>query len=617
MAKGAYSIDLLAESMDRYIKTHSTLVPEYEKIHQLRLMDLEAEKAINQATDPKIKRELLAIQDEITAATSKDAKMSEYELTYLRQKLELKQAEAALEDAQKAKTQVSLTRDNEGNFGYVYTADDNNVADAEKNYSDKIYEMQKANAEYIQDLQNQLVTAEQEYYQKMQEISTNMALSPEARKAQMASIDEDYNTLHEALTNQLATALTAGNDIYGQYSDQYAEITGDITAQNLEHVGSFEETLLSIKTGFASWDEYTATWKSSHEAYFGEAVSVLDNFASVNEATFTAAGTTMKEFSEGADEQLKSYTAITGEAVESTGELKSAIEQLGEEAASQFDSILEKLEEIENPFLGYLGTMEKAAQNLADALIEVQEQMMAVQALEQATVTQRQTRRDKRRTTKTKPTPQKKAQKDIGKKNRRTGRYTRRTLVVKQSNLRRALRKLDARKSKAALTRKEERRALSDYKRANKIKSRARLTQRQKDAAYKKAAKTKVKELLNSYKKVVVHYDTGGYTGEWSGNEGRLAVLHSKELILNQSDTQNLLSAVNMIRGISERIDLNALAQSGALSNRFSSGINGVSSGTLEQDVHITAEFPNATDRNEITEAFNNIIGLAAQYANK
>ena len=616
MAKGAYSIDLLAESMDRYIKTHSTLVPEYEKIHQLRLMDLEAEKAINQATDPKIKRELLAIQDEITAATSKDAKMSEYELTYLRQKLELKQAEAALEDAQKAKTQVSLTRDNEGNFGYVYTADDSNVADAEKNYSDKIYEMQKANAEYIQDLQNQLVTAEQEYYQKMQEISTNMALSPEARKAQMASIDADYNTLHEALTNQLAMALTAGNDIYGQYSDQYAEITGDITAQNLEHVGSFEETLLSIKTGFASWDEYTATWKSSHETYFGEAVSVLDNFASVNETTFQAAGTTMKEFSEGADEQLKSYTTSTGEAVESTDELKSAIEQLGEEAASQFDGMLQKLSEIEEPFLGYLGSMEEAAQNLADALVEVQEQMMEVQALEQeAAAAPRQTRRDNRRTRKT--TPQKKEKKDIGKKNRRTGRYTRNTLVVKQSNLRRALRKLDARKSKAALNRKEERRALSDYKRANRIKRGARLTQRQKDAAYKKAAKTKVKDLLNSYKKVVVHYDTGGYTGEWSGNEGRLAVLHSKELILNQSDTQNLLSAVNMIRGISERIDLNALAQSGALSNGFSSGINGVSSGTLEQDVHITAEFPNATDRNEITEAFNNIIGLAAQYANK
>jgi hypothetical protein len=40
-------------------------------------------------------------------------------------------AKIALEEAQNAKTTVRLQRDNEGNFGYVYTADQNLVADAE------------------------------------------------------------------------------------------------------------------------------------------------------------------------------------------------------------------------------------------------------------------------------------------------------------------------------------------------------------------------------------------------------------------------------------------------------------------------------------------------------
>jgi len=62
-----------------------------------------------------------------------------------------------MDDAQKAKTQVSLTRDNEGNFGYVYTADEGNVAEAEKNYEDKIYEMRKSNAEYINQVEADLV----------------------------------------------------------------------------------------------------------------------------------------------------------------------------------------------------------------------------------------------------------------------------------------------------------------------------------------------------------------------------------------------------------------------------------------------------------------------------
>jgi hypothetical protein len=39
-------------------------------------------------------------------------------------------AEIALEEAQNAKSTVRLQRDAEGNFGYVYTADANQVADA-------------------------------------------------------------------------------------------------------------------------------------------------------------------------------------------------------------------------------------------------------------------------------------------------------------------------------------------------------------------------------------------------------------------------------------------------------------------------------------------------------
>ena len=39
--------------------------------------------------------------------------------------------------------------------------------------------------------------------------------------------------------------------------------------------------------------------------------------------------------------------------------------------------------------------------------------------------------------------------------------------------------------------------------------------------------------------------------------------------------------------------------------------------GVLEQQVTITAEFPNATDKDQILDAFDNVINLAAQYANR
>jgi hypothetical protein len=44
-------------------------------------------------------------------------------------------------------------------------------------------------------------------------------------------------------------------------------------------------------------------------------------------------------------------------------------------------------------------------------------------------------------------------------------------------------------------------------------------------------------------------FDTGGYTGEW-GSDGRLALLHQKELVLNADDTSKFLSAIEIVRNI-------------------------------------------------------------------
>ena len=47
--------------------------------------------------------------------------------------------------------------------------------------------------------------------------------------------------------------------------------------------------------------------------------------------------------------------------------------------------------------------------------------------------------------------------------------------------------------------------------------------------------------------------DTGGYTGEW-GKEGRWALLHEKELVLNKNDTANILDAVKISRSVDDKI---------------------------------------------------------------
>ena len=116
----------------------------------------------------------------------------------------------------------------------------------------------------------------------------------------------------------------------------------------------------------------------------------------------------------------------------------------------------------------------------------------------------------------------------------------------------------------------------------------------------------------------LIGYDTGGYTGSWSdGNSdaknGKLAYLHQKELVLNAADTENILKAVDIVRQMVQTL------KSSAVADTFSNIANSVSaqpSGeTVEQNVHITAEFPAANSAAEIESALLSLNERAIQYS--
>jgi len=108
-------------------------------------------------------------------------------------------------------------------------------------------------------------------------------------------------------------------------------------------------------------------------------------------------------------------------------------------------------------------------------------------------------------------------------------------------------------------------------------------------------------------------YDTGGYTGTWSGG-GKIGLLHQKELVLNAQDTENMLNTVAIMRSLAYSLGSNMLARmAGATAAGYSGG--GSDGSGFEQNVHIDAQFPNVRDSREIEEALNNLINAASQRA--
>lgn len=115
-------------------------------------------------------------------------------------------------------------------------------------------------------------------------------------------------------------------------------------------------------------------------------------------------------------------------------------------------------------------------------------------------------------------------------------------------------------------------------------------------------------------------YATGGYTGEFEG--GRLAVLHQKELVLNENDTLNMLKMVDITRSllsnIEKTLDGNAMTAMNLMASRFQTPAAMYAPDSIEQTIHIDeVTFPSVVSSDEIQQAFVSIANDAAQWARR
>jgi len=111
----------------------------------------------------------------------------------------------------------------------------------------------------------------------------------------------------------------------------------------------------------------------------------------------------------------------------------------------------------------------------------------------------------------------------------------------------------------------------------------------------------------------LVPYETGGYTGTWAGNEGKIALLHQKELVLNSNDTENLLDTITILKSITDSLNGNLFTRMNDIKSGFYNNFS--NNDELEQNVHMDVSFPNVNSKREIEEALSDLVNLAAQRA--
>lgn len=585
------SLEQLEEMFDRQNTIADRYLPDYEKIYELNKLNRDITNSIDETDNIRAKQELAALQEEINKLEEDGVQVSEYQVENLRRRYELKLAELALTESQNAKSEVRMTRNADGDWSYVYVADEEQVAEAEQNYEDKLFAMQQANAEYINNLNDMLIQLRVNTFNSLQEIWEDETLSQEEKIAKTNELFAYAQEQMEYYMDELGLVLGENQILYEQDWAKYSELTGYKISANEDYVDHFNETTLSLLTGYETMEEFQQNFNDAiGHPDSGGFLYDLDNAFKTWEANteeiFNSAGTSMEDFKDVVEDSVNDIVENSEEATES-------IEEMGDTVVSTFDEITSAVQNWSNVYSETIDSILARNEMLAKSFNEL---LKAWAGFEEATEVEEGT------------APGEDEEVDTGDLEGGDGQTEEDKGKIQDGD---AVYIAEGTPGIADWAEGPGRRYYAFYR--NNAGKRA-----VGSGVWYVTVDPKNKKwdgyIGRIHEKYLRKFDTGGYTGSW-GAEGRVAMLHEKELVLNKQDTSNLLAAVGMIRDISKIIDLNAYASS---YGNITSTPNVVdNTGTLEQQVHITAEFPNATDKDEILSAFDDIINLASQYANR
>lgn len=621
---GSWSV--LKDSLE-YAKTAADrFVPQYKEIYELSKLNRDIMKSIDNTSNIKNKQALRDLQKEINELEQHSGEISQYDLDNARRRYELELARLQLEEARDAKSTVRLSKDSEGNWSYVYTANQDEVEKAEQNYEDKLYAMQQANGEYINSLSDQILALEEQYAEKLAEIRLDNTMSEEERNAAIERLNAYFAEQMEYLTNEGQKVVDNNARLFEEEWTAYHNWTdafgNDVQARiNNQHdfMTQFGDTILGTYTGYGNFDELNAAMVQIAEE---ASVKMEEAYGALQAQVATAmeaAGIDVAHFGEMVHDTVNEQIVPSAQAAE------DAVVKMGKAAIDEFNNLADGVSAWQ---IRYTTEMQKIIQkneqlaasvnNLAAVYANLIAQMYAVANA---------------------PVPKFSnsaadyyANTGAGGQSANGGDSNSNDPEGNEKYSDSAHWRSDhhyhwrVRTYKSGRTEKIDKGRHKWYLCDPIVIDGHHHSPTTFESAYCAVCGKKISinpwhqyASVDGQEVIIPGYDTGGYTGNWNSSQGKLAILHEKELVLNKEDTKNILGTVELVRKLSQKIDLNA--QTARYAFNYHPIINNPKLTDRElqvnQTVSITAEFPNAQNRTEIEEAFTTLINQASQFANQ
>lgn len=621
------SIQDLADAYSYYQEEQSRYVTSARELYEVNKLNRQIEKTMNETSSKVNKNLLAALQDRINKQSELN-ELTEYDIEMNQLQYELLLKKIALEEAQNAKSTVRLTRDSGGNYVYQYTADQDNIMTKQQEYEDVLQKINDLAVNRVQDLESQLLEIYQNTLSKIKEIAQDQTLTEEEKYDKIQTImnqfKEQTNFIQEQYqiaSDNLITSNLAISEHYGQQLVEHSE-----NAKN-----GLNQTIAAMI------EDTEGLQQALENACANQIPAAMDTMQSRIDAVTAAVNLDYNSMSE----SVTNYNKVTKDAYDQTNktadnlskELLPAIHN----ATTAWDTYVNKLKNVidiyESMYQAILKTIQAQAKlSNATAPSAVKSSGSgkfsdttspsansnsiagsgggsgssgssgAIGSNTQYTfITYKATTRGGKSTISGGlPTgPSKLAVGSTGSLN-----YNPSPNFIKVGQLISDPSKLSiVGKTMTALA-------------AGSVV----VTVQYQPSLYNGGnGRTAIGDSTNNLIERIA-FATGGladFTGPaWmDGSKSR------PEMVLNPEDTKNILTAVQGVRALdaSTLNTLNKYIANASLAMSF--GLGNISAGsvygatdTIQQEVHITAEFPNATNSAEIQDAFDNIINRATQY---
>ena len=574
--------ELINKNADQYLDTINSL-------YGIQSLENKYLDAIDRTDNLSAQRKLNDLMNEELDALREKDKLTQYDIDRANMKYEIALKQIALEEAQQNKSTMRLRRDSQGNYTYQYVADNDQIGQLQDELTTLKNELYNFDLEHYRDNLDQVLEIYQEFQEKMKEAA--QINDPEERAAMELLLQEQYGELINGLVEQNETIrLNLHESAFTELADLY-----NTDLNNFQSLISEEQEVL-LGQMIPQWDSGIQHMADTFAGEGGFIPTCKDAIEQLNAATETyeqdlnqvqqAAGQNFGDVQRGIDDTKTK----TEELIQDNGVLIQTYQD-------QLNEVQKVINELQSLCSQY-NAVKIAAQQAAEAAYNYWRAVnnQAANAADNNTSGVNNNPGNSNSNSKNSSSSNSGSGgagsvggdgATIGNQITYSGSYYYDSFGTKPSG------------SKYS--------GVVDGVTIDIVNNNP-------YGIHIKSSDGRYPDLGWIKRNQITRWNTGGYTGDWGDDSGRLAILDRKELILNKNDTANMLNILQLTRDFMNSMNNVLLSRMiNSVNGAPNTGMGMVNEDTLEQNVHIDATFPNVKDAREVEEALNNLVNVASQ----